>query len=204
MNAEDALKKLKQGNLRFVETCQDDGQLITLVDLNNMASAQNPFAVVLGCSDSRVPAELIFHQSLSDLFVIRVAGNIVAPSQIGSVEYACQHLGVQLVVVLGHTQCGAIGATVDSLLGDTDPLSPNIAAIVDRMTPAVQPLIKEYDQVDKNKLLHQAGRANVQQSVQSLYKSSAIIENLVDAGNLKIVGAECSLETGVVKFYDNN
>ncbi|MEM7359495.1 MAG: carbonic anhydrase, partial [Pseudomonadota bacterium] len=141
MTPNQALAKLKAGNAAFVEATSSGATLHTEIDPARMASDQKPFAIILSCSDSRVPAEIVFSQGIGDLFIIRVAGNIVAPSQIGSVEFACQHFGTQLVVVMGHQRCGAISATVDSLIGDPGALSPNVAAIVDRVTPAVHPVV---------------------------------------------------------------
>lgn len=204
MNADKALQKLIEGNKRYIEGTADGAELTISTRRQDVADGQNPFAAILGCSDSRVPAELIFNRGLGDLFVIRVAGNIVAPSQIGSVEFACQHFGTQLVVVLGHSHCGAINATVDSLMGDQGELSPNVASIVDRLTPAVHPIVKRKQFKDKDDLIHQAMRANIEQSVNGLQMRSRILRNMIDRKEIKIVGAEYSLETGIVDFYQND
>jgi carbonic anhydrase len=202
MNADNALEKLKQGNKRFVTATEHGEPLISNIRRAELALEQKPFAIILGCSDSRVPAELVFSQGMGDLFVIRVAGNVVAPSQIGSVEFACQQFGTELVVVLGHQNCGAISATVDSLLGDPDAISPNIAAIVDRVTPAVHAIVAGHPIEEREELLHKAMRANVEQSVQGLQMRSRIIRGLIGQNRLKIIGAEYSIESGVVKFYE--
>ena len=199
--ADKALQKLIDGNKRYIEATADGAELTVTTRRLGIAEGQNPFAVILGCSDSRVPAELVFNRGLGDLFVIRVAGNIVAPSQIGSVEFACQHFGTQLVVVLGHSHCGAINATVDALMGDPDGLSPNLASIVDRVTPAVLPIVKRKQFKDKEDLIHQAMRANVEQSVNGLQMRSRILRRMVEKGQIRIIGAEYSIETGVVDFY---
>ncbi len=204
MNADLALKKLIDGNKRYVEATEDGAELTITTRRQSVADGQKPFAVILGCSDSRVPAELVFHLGLGDLFVIRVAGNIVAPSQIGSVEFACQHFGTQLVVVLGHSHCGAINATVDSLISGSADLSPNVASIVDRVTPAVHPIVKRQQYSDKNELIHQAMRANIEQSVTGLQMRSRILRSLAERGEIKIIGAEYSIETGIVDFYLND
>ena len=201
MKAEDALEKLKAGNQQFVQATSRGDELRTTINREDMIKSQKPFAIILGCSDSRVPAEMVFSQGLGDLFVIRVAGNIVAPSQIGSIEFACQQFGTQLVVVLGHTHCGAIQATVDSLIGDPDQLSPNLAAIVDRVTPAVIPIVSGHEHEDIQELMHKSMRANVEQSVNMLQVRSRILRGLLRQGQLKIVGAEYSIESGVVEFY---
>ncbi len=202
MKPELALAKLKQGNKRFVEAIANDAELTTDVTLPDALNGQKPFAIILGCSDSRVPAELVFHHSLGELFVIRVAGNIVAPSQLGSIEFACQQFGTQLVVVLGHTQCGAISATVNALTEDPGEISPNIGALVDRVTPAVLPVVKSQHDCPKDELMLKAMRANVRHSVSNLSSSSSVIRNLIEMGQLKVVGAEYALETGKVNFYD--
>ena len=204
MNADKALQKLIEGNKRYIEGTADGAELTITTRRQQITDGQNPFAAILGCSDSRVPAELVFNRGLGDLFVIRVAGNIVAPSQIGSVEFACQHFGTQLVVVLGHSHCGAINATVDALMGDPDNLSPNVASIVDRVTPAVLPIVKRNSYKDKDDLVHQAMRANIEQSVNGLQMRSRILRSMVDRGQIKIIGAEYSIETGMVDFYLDN
>jgi len=201
MNADKALQKLIEGNQRYVNATDDGAEMVTKLKRIDASEGQNPFAIILGCSDSRAPAELIFNCGLGDLFVIRVAGNVVAPSQIGSVEFACAHFGTQLVVVLGHTHCGAINATIESLLGDAGDISPNIASIVDRVTPAVHPVIAKNEYKDKNDLSQQSMRANVTHSVNGLQSRSQILRDLIAQGKLKIVGAEYSIETGEVDFH---
>lgn len=202
MNANDALEKLKQGNRLFMDEIKSDSELRTKISRDAMGGEQKPFAIILGCSDSRVPAELVFSQGLGDLFVIRVAGNIVAPSQIGSIEFACQQFGTELVVVMGHSRCGAITATVDSLLSDPDSLSPNLAAIVDRVTPAVHPIVSENKELDRAELLRRAGKANVLQSVRGLKMRSRILRGLASQDKLTIVGAEYCIDSGEVEFFE--
>ncbi|RPI57561.1 MAG: carbonic anhydrase, partial [Acidobacteria bacterium] len=170
---------------------------------NQVAAAQRPFAIVLGCSDSRVPAEIVFDQGLGDLFVIRVAGNIVAPSQIGSVEFAAEQYGTRLVVVLGHSQCGAILATIEQLKRPTANQSKNLHSIVDRVRPSVEPLLATAFRNDEDALVRDAVRANVRMSVGHLRHGSEVLEQLIGNGSLVIVGAEYSLETGVVEFFED-
>jgi carbonic anhydrase len=168
-----------------------------------LIAGQEPFAIILGCSDSRVPAELVFDQSFGDLFVIRVAGNVVAPSQVGSVEFAASLYGTRLVVVLGHTQCGAVIATLDELQGRARNQSRNLRSIVDRVRPSVQAVLNGRHEADKERLLRDAVRANVRASVNHLRHGSELLERLARETALLVVGAEYSLETGVVEFFEN-
>jgi len=170
---------------------------------DELTAGQEPFAIILGCSDSRVPAELVFDQGLGDLFVIRVAGNVVAPSQIGSVEFAAALFETRLVVVLGHSQCGAIKATIDELQRPTASQSRNIRSIVDRVRPAVEGLLKTELRHDLKELAQHAVRANIRASVDHLRHGSEILERLVEEEGLMVVGAEYSLETGVVEFLES-
>ena len=199
-----ALDRLKQGNERFVtgkgvrEIGVDHAQrMAQVVD-------QNPFAIVLGCSDSRVPAELVFDQGVGDLFVIRVAGNIVKPSQIGSVEFAAEKSGTKLVVVLGHSHCGAILATLEELEQPSESRSPNLRGIVDAIRPSVENLFQASQGDHREDLVQAAVRANIHTSVDQLRHGSEILENLIRDERLQIVGAEYSLETGVVEFLDDH
>ena len=210
ISAEKALQRLKDGNLRFRSHDRADVDIGSM-SRNQLVHAQSPFAIILGCSDSRVPAELVFGQGLGDLFVIRVAGNIVAPSQIGSIEFAAEKFGTHLVVVLGHSMCGAVEATLEQLQQATDNRSPNLHAIVDRISPAVESLLAfdtELISGDKpgritQKLLDQAVRCNIEASVNKLQQGSEILESLIKNDKLLIVGAEYFLETGEVEFFDS-
>lgn len=197
-SAAQALRWLIDGNARYV---QGESTLkISAADRRNVADGQQPFAVILGCSDSRVPTEVVFDQGVGALFVIRVAGNIVQPSQIGSVEFAAQKFGTRLVVVLGHTQCGAIEATIDELRQPAEKQSRNLASIVSRIQPSVQPLLSET--MNHDELVHRAVRENVRYSVDALRHGSEIIEAACASGDLLVVGAEYSLKTGIVDFFD--
>ena len=166
------------------------------------SAGQEPFAIILGCSDSRVPVELVFGQAFGDLFVVRVAGNIVAPSQVGSVEFAAERFGTRLAVVLGHTQCGAVTATLEELRQPQGHESPNLRAIVERIRPAVEPLLSTPIAKDANGLAEQAIRANVQASVDHLRHGSALLERRIERDGLLIVGAEYCVEQGTVEFFD--
>jgi carbonic anhydrase len=201
ISAAEALASLRDGNLRFVEN-RTTSPLTHQERRTSLISGQEPFAIVLGCSDSRVPAELVFDQGFGDLFVIRVAGNIVAPSQVGSVEFAAARFGTRLVVVMGHSQCGAIVATLEELLGRATNQSRNLRSIVDRVRPSVETLLTGRRDQDLNLLVRDAVRANVRASVDHLRHGSELLEELVRTDGLLVVGAEYSLETGVVTFFE--
>jgi carbonic anhydrase len=198
--AREGLERLREGNERFVAGSRD-GSTSRLRRIE-LTAGQEPFAIILGCSDSRVPAEIVFDQGLGDLFVIRVAGNIVAPSQIGSVEFAAERYATRLVVVLGHSQCGAVLATLEELRRPTENQSRNLRAIVDRVRPSVEGLVARGLRHHPDALVQEAVRANVRVSVAQLRHGSEILEQLIREDGLLIIGAEYSLETGVVDFFD--
>jgi carbonic anhydrase len=198
----EALARLQQGNRRFADDLRDFKSLKSERRRTELVQRQDPFAIVLGCSDSRVPAELVFDQGLGDLFVIRVAGNIVAPSQVGSVEFAADRFGTRLVVVLGHSNCGAISATIEQLRQPSSGQSPNLRSIVERVRPSVEPLLATELKDDQEALIHHAVRANIQASANHLRHGSTILEQLILDDGLLVVGAEYSLSTGVVEFFD--
>jgi carbonic anhydrase len=200
LGAMQALARLREGNARFVSN-RAAGGLSHSERRAELVYGQEPFAVILGCSDSRVPAELVFDLGFGDLFVIRVAGNIVAPSQVGSIEFAASRFGTRLVVVMGHTQCGAVEAVLDDLQG-TAAESRNLAFIVERMRPSVKALLASGAIDDREALLDAASRANVRASVEQLRRGSGILEQAIRTDGLLIVGAEYSLETGIVDFFE--
>ena len=197
--ADQALIRLREGNRRFVESLAASDTVARKLELD---CDRMPFAIVLGCSDARVPAELVFDQGLGDLFVIRVAGNIVSPSQIGSVEFAAERFGVRLVVVLGHTQCGAIRATIEQLQTPAESQSPNLRSIVDRVRPALEGLLHTDLRNDPEALALQGMRANIGISVSHLRYGSPVLESLILNDGLRIVGAEYSVPTGEVTFLE--
>jgi carbonic anhydrase len=200
--AREALERLRQGNARFVANVRTDGGLASPTRRVELAAGQEPFAIILGCSDSRVPAEIVFNQGLGDLFVIRVAGNIVASSQIGSVEFAAARFGTRLVVVLGHSQCGAILATLEELRQTADHQSRNLRSIVDRIRPSVETLLATGLRDDPEALVRQSVRANIRVSANHLRHGSEVLEQLIQTNGLVVVGAEYSLESGIVEFFD--
>jgi carbonic anhydrase len=202
ISAREALKRLREGNRRFTSSVRGTEPFLSHARRAELAKNQEPFAIILGCSDSRVPAEIVFDQGLGDLFVIRVAGNIVAPSQVGSVEFAASRFGTRLVVVLGHSQCGAILATLDELRRPTENQSRNLQAIVDRVRPSVEGLLDTDLRRDTEALVKQAVRLNIRASANHLRHGSQLLEQLIQDDGLLVVGAEYFLETGVVEFFD--
>ena len=198
--ASEALERLQEGNRRFMAGIRTIDTLE--IQRVNSIKIQTPFAIILGCSDSRVPAEIVFDQGLGDLFVIRVAGNIVAPSQVGSVEFAAEHFGTPLVVVLGHSMCGAVIATIDELDQPSAEKSSNVLSIVNRIRPTIEPLLNTDLQRNPAQLLETAIRANILAAVNQLRHGSQMLEQLILKGELAVVGAEYSLETGAVDFFE--
>lgn len=200
--ARQALERLRDGNRRFVAEVRNPTATASPARQIDLPADQEPFAIILGCSDSRVPAEIVFDQGLGDLFVIRIAGNIVASSQVGSVEFAAAKFGTRLVVVLGHSRCGAILATLEELRRPTENQSRGLRSIVDRVRPSVEALLATDLRHDLDALVQEAVRANIRASVNQLRHGSAILETLIQTEGLQVVGAEYSLETGIVEFFD--
>ena len=200
--ASEALTRLRDGNRRFVANRTAGSALPDPERRAALVSGQEPFAIVLGCSDSRVPAELVFDQGFGDLFVIRVAGNVAAPSQVGSVEYAASHFGTRLVVVVGHSRCGAVAATLEEVMGRSTARSPNLRSIVELVRPPLETLLSGRHAADPDALMREAVRANVRASANHLRHGSELLERLIREDGLLVVGAECSLESGVVSFFD--
>lgn len=200
ISAKQALQRLKDGNQTFVDHVRTSSTLGGLDAAAELVQEQHPFAIILGCSDARVPAEIVFNQGVGDLFVIRVAGNIATPTQIGSIEYAAVNCGTRLVVVLGHSQCGAVAATLKGLQDGSDMPSPHLGAIVDQVRPSVEGLLK--DGMEADALSKAAVRANVDATVDCLSRESAILKDLMDNEGLEIVGAQYRIEDGAVEFFD--
>jgi carbonic anhydrase len=203
LSAQAALARLREGNRRFVANESTASPQLTPSQRLALTNGQEPCAIVLGCSDSRVPAELVFDQGFGDLFVIRVAGNIVAPSQIGSVEFAAARFGTRLVVVMGHSQCGAVTAAVEEVLGRTTNESRNLRSIVDRVRPSVDTVVSDRRDRSIDALVSDAVRANVRASVDHLRHGSQLLEGLIQRHGLLVVGAEYSLDSGIVMFFDD-
>jgi len=201
-SAHEALRRLREGNLRFASETQGSASSLHATRREQLSSGQEPFAIILGCSDSRVPAEIVFDQGLGDLFVIRVAGNIVAPSGVGSVEFAAERFGTRLVVVLGHSKCGAVIATLEELARPSETQSRNLKSIVDRIRPAIESLVETDLKRDPEALLQRSVRANIRASADHLRHGSKVLEDLIERDGLLVVGAEYSLDTGLVDFFD--
>jgi carbonic anhydrase len=202
ISAREALERLRDGNRRFVSGVPSGDTFASQTRRSELTSGQEPFAIVLGCSDSRVPAEIVFDQGLGDLFVIRVAGNIVAASQIGSVEFAAERFGTRLVVVLGHSRCGAVQATLEELMRPGEKQSRNLMSIVDRIRPSVEALLATGLGRDAESLVRHAIRSNVRASTNHLRHGSEVLERLIQSDGLLVIGAEYSLSTGEVDFFD--
>ncbi len=198
----EALERLLEGNRRFVSGTPSVDGLSSLTRRAELVAGQQPFAIILGCSDSRVPAEIVFDQGLGDLFVIRVAGNVVAPSQIGSVEFAADRFGTRLVMVLGHSKCGAVTATLEELRRADRSQLRSLRSIVDRIRPSVEGLLATDLGRDLDALVDEAVRANVRAAANQLRHGSELIERLSEQDGLLVVGAEYSLETGMVDVID--
>jgi carbonic anhydrase len=199
----EALQRLQAGNVRYVTGTGARDRATEHERRKELVTDQAPFAIVLGCSDSRVPAEMVFDQGLGDLFVIRVAGNIVAPSQVGSIEFAADRFGVRLVVVMGHSHCGAVQAALEELERPSENRSPNLGFIVRSIMPSAESAAAKVGRQDREVLMGSAVRENIRASVQHLRHGSVLLERLTRDNGLLIVGAEYSLETGVVEFFDD-
>ena len=202
LSPKEALDHLKKGNRRFAEGKESLHSIADPKRRKALIEKQEPFAIILGCSDSRAPAEILFDHGLGDLFVIRVAGNIVAPSQIGSIEFAAERFGTSLVVVLGHSKCGAIHATLEELAQPRENRSSNLRSIVKRISPAVEPLLQTDLRDNPDELMRKAVRANVIASVENLQSGSPFLTELVEKDKLQIIGAEYSFDSGLVDFYE--
>ncbi len=201
ISAREALDRLREGNARFVGNRPRTDSHSSHVQRAQLMLGQSPFAVILGCSDSRVPVEIIFDQGLGELFVIRVAGNVIGPALIGSVEYAAAHLGSRLVAVMGHSQCGAVTAAVEELQKPTSDLTPSIKSIVDRIRPSVEEVM-DGELKTRDALVNESIRANVRASAEKLRQGSPLLQEMIDQDGLRIIGANYSLSNGIVEFFD--
>jgi carbonic anhydrase len=202
--ADEALKKLMDGNARFVESKMTAGALCDVAAREKLAKGQKPYAIVLSCSDSRVPPELIFDQGLGEIFVVRDAGNVTDQIVLGSIEYAAEHIGSPLIVVLGHERCGAVTATVEA----NGKGEGNIGAIVKAISPALKKVKadckkhKECDKKDKARLIECVVDTNARMVAANLVKQSRVIAELVKEGKVRIVAAKYDLDDGKVTLFE--
>jgi carbonic anhydrase len=203
ITAPEALQRLREGHQRFVSNNGSRHAPSDRARRAALANSQHPFAIILGCSDSRVPPEIVFDQGLGELFVVRVAGNIAEPTQIGSVEFAARQFDTRLVVVLGHSRCGAVQAALKHLEQSKEEQSPHLRSIVDCVRPIVAALLKTDVARDRAALVEEAVRANISASVTRLRRSE-ILADLAESAGLVVVGAEYSLDTGGVEFFDDH
>jgi carbonic anhydrase len=203
VTSEEALNQLRQGNERYVCGKQSLLEQTDSRRRREQVEGQYPFAILLGCSDSRVPLEVIFDQGLGDLFVVRVAGNVATSSQIGSIEFAVAKFGTPLVVVLGHSNCGAVIAAMEELQNPSGNLTPSLTNLIERIQPSVERVLSNNKTSDPGSNLLEMVKANVQASVDTLREESALLGNGEREGSLKIVGAEYCLETGKVEFHNH-
>ncbi len=200
MTPEKALQVLKEGNLRFVSNLKTNRNLLQQV--NETRDGQWPFAVVLSCIDSRTSAELIFDQGLGDIFSIRIAGNIVNTDIIGSIEFACKVAGSKLIVVLGHSKCGAIKGACDHVeMG-------NLTELLSKIQPAVYLETKTDESGERNsrnpEFVENVANLNVRRSVKTIVDRSYILEQMIESGEISIIGAKHNLDTGLVEFYEDS
>ena len=202
LSAQEALARMRAGNQRFSSNVRSVDALLSQLRRADLSERQEPFAVVLGCSDSRAPAEIVFDQGLGDLFVVRVAGNVVAPSQVDSVEFAAERYHTRLVVVMGHTHCGAIAAAMENALDTPGGSVRDPGPIVSRVRPVVDALITAGLGKDRGALAREAVRANVRFAADHLRHGSRLLESLIRDEGLMVVGAEYDIESGVVDFFD--
>lgn len=192
-SAESANRKLIEGNRRFAlgKPLQEDISLQKRRDLK--VNGQKPFAVILSCSDSRVPPEIVFDQGLGDIFVVRNAGNVVEPVALGSIEYSIKYLGTPLIVVMGHEDCGAVKAAVEG-----EETTDNIEAIIKKIEPSVE---KAKSGGSKEGLKERAENENIVNSIEQI-KKSPVVKEMLETGRVKIVGAKYHLESGEVIFIN--
>jgi carbonic anhydrase len=190
--SDEAILRIREGNVRFVNdevlnpNRSDERKIV-------QAKKQTPFVAIMGCSDSRVPSEIVFDQGLGDIFVVRTAGQVMADASIGSLEFATAVLGIKAIVVLGHEKCGAVNGALGK-----DPLPGKIEFLVDQIRPAITPYLG-----DKSKL-EEASHKNVEYQVKKLKESSEILRKAVEDGSIKIIGAMYNLSTGKVEFFDES
>jgi len=199
MTADEALQKLLEGNQRYLTSQMTGQKLSDATTRQSLAKGQNPYAIILSCSDSRVPPEIIFDKGLGEIFVVRVAGNISDTVVLGSIEYAVEHFGSPLIMVLGHDRCGAVTAAVEAKGAAPEG---NIGAIIKTIAPAVSQAEKVAAGRDGMELIEAAVDCNIKLVCNSLVEQSKVIKGLADAGKVKIVGAKYDLHDGKVRLLE--
>lgn len=202
ISAQETLARLKEGNQRFRSGVRSSAALWLNCDPLQMAAGQDPVAMVLGCADSRVPVEIIFDQGPGDLFVSRVAGNIVGPSELGTMEYALLELDIRLVLVLGHSRCGAVQATLADQSPGPERADDHLSGILDSVRPALVGLMNSDKREQPEELMEAAVRANVQQSIATLQSGSSVLRAALESDQVMVAGAVYQLETGEVEFLE--
>jgi carbonic anhydrase len=198
MTPKKALDFLKEGNVRFQNNLKANRNLLEQV--NDTSEGQFPFATILSCIDSRVSAELVFDQGLGDIFSVRIAGNFVNEDILGSMEFACKLAGTKLIVVLGHTSCGAVkGACDDAKMG-------NLTKLIEKITPAVKATSEPKDASLRNsknlEFVDNVSKKNVELTIERIHKESPILTEMEKNGEIKIIGAMYDINTGAVDFYE--
>ena len=204
MTPREALERLLRGNQRFVDSTER--QIVGKSSRERrveLSAGQAPFAVIVTCADSRLPAEIIFDEGLGDLFVIRVAGNVISPEVVGSVEYAAAELGSALVVVMGHTQCGAVGAALASVSDPSIEFSTGLSSLVDRIRPSVEHTLQHTDSANGDDIVDAAVVDNTKASVRLLIESSDTLKSLAETESINIIGMLYSIDTGEVRVLQN-
>jgi carbonic anhydrase len=193
------LQELKSGNKRYLSGKTKHFEVDSAKRELTAINGQTPVAIVLGCSDSRVPVEMVFDQGLAELFVVRVAGNVCATSELASIEYGVKYLGIPLVIVLGHSECGAVKAAVDSAVNGA-LLPGNLPTIMSKIAPAVAAARRSHPNEKGDQLVHSSAIANVWLSANDMLSNSTIVKEAVFSGKVKIVGAMRDIKTGVITF----
>ncbi len=196
LSADEALAKLKEGNMRYVAAASVAPHQDAARRHETATDGQHPFATILSCADSRVPLEIVFDQGVGDIFAVRVAGNVAAVDEIGTMEYGAEHLGVPLIVVLGHTKCGAVTAVVKN-----EPVTENIGKLVSPIVPAVKSVKSRFASSDLEELINKSIEANIWQAISDIYAKSPLLKQMAAAGKVKVVGALYDIDSGEVRWF---
>jgi len=196
VSSDEALSRLKEGNTRYIGGAAVGPRQDAARRHETTVGGQHPFATVLTCADSRVPVEVVFDQGVGDIFTVRVAGNVANTDEIGTIEYGAEHLGVPLVVVLGHTKCGAVTAVVKN-----EHVTENIGKLVAPIVPAVDGVKKRFASADMDELISRSIEANVWQAIADMYAKSPLLKKMAADGKIKVVGALYDIDSGDVHWF---